>query len=64
MDPAVLLQKSPEAPAAKSVGETLLSLSFPEDVPSTAANHHGIIVQVNSHTVFCTTGGSCGSSNA
>jgi hypothetical protein len=63
MDPAALLQLL-ESPPRRGVGETLLSLSFPEDVPDTAANHHGIIVQVNSHTVFRTTGGFCGSSNA
>ena len=52
MDPAVLLQKSPEPAAAKSVGETLLSSSILEAIPDAVAavNQQGVIVQVNSQT--------------
>jgi hypothetical protein len=66
MDPAAVLQRSPESPPAKSVGEILFSLGILGAIPEAVAavNQHGIIVQVNSHTVFCTTGGACGSSNA
>jgi hypothetical protein len=65
MGPAVLLQLW-ESPQGRGVSETLLALSILEAIPDAVAavNQHGVIVHVNSHTVFCAAGGSCGSSNA